>query len=223
VISSHGINPRTVAKIKSSGLGLIDTTCPFVSNAQRIARSLSDSGYDVIIVGERRHPEVRALVDFVSRKAFVVKDKKEAKALRLKRDSRISIIAQTTQSTENFLDVVKAVSTKKPKELKVVNTICRDVEERQEAARELTDKVDAMFVIGGKTSANTRRLFEICSRISKRTRLLETERDLGKVSLKSLRVIGITSGASTPDWMVKRVVEKISNPSRPQKNKRRSG
>jgi len=209
VVSSHGISPKIVDRIKKAGLGLIDTTCPFVLNAQRIAKSLSDSGYDVIIVGEASHPEVKALVDFVSRKVFVVKDKNEAKALKLKPNERVSIIAQTTQSMDNFLDVVRIILDKKPKELKVVNTICRDVEERQETARQLTKEVDAMFIVGGRNSANTKRLFEVCRSISKRTQLLETEKDLKGRLIRSASTIGITSGASTPEWIVERVVKKI--------------
>lgn len=209
VVSSHGISPKIAERIREKGLKLIDTTCPFVLNAQRIAKSLSDSGYSVVIVGDKAHPEVRALVDFVSKRAFVVKDKKEARELKLKPDSRISVIAQTTQSTDNFLDVVKVILGKRPKELKVINTICKDVEERQEAARVLTEEVDTMLVVGGKNSANTKRLFDVCKKISGRVYLLETEDDLKRKSFKPSSAIGITSGASTPDWIVKRVVAKL--------------
>lgn len=210
VASSHGISPKIAGRIKEKRLKLIDTTCPFVLNAQRIARSLSDAGYSVIIVGDANHPEVKALVDFASKDVFVVKDAREARALKLNQNGKFSIISQTTQSTDNFLDAVKAILEKMPKELRVINTICRDVEERQGAARALAKGVDAILVIGGRNSANTKRLFEICKRISGNSHLVETEKELKRSWFKGARVIGITSGASTPDWIVRRVVGKIT-------------
>ena len=122
----------------------------------------------------------------------------------------VSIISQTTQAIYNFLDVAKAILDKRPKELKVINTICKDVEERQEAARSLARKVDTVLVVGGRNSANTRRLFEICKRISKKTYLLETENDINYDWFDFGETVGIVSGASTPDWIVKKVVDKIS-------------
>lgn len=209
VASSHGISPKIAGRIKEKGLKLIDTTCPFVLAAQRIARSLSDAGYNVIIVGDANHPEVKALIDFASKGVFVVKDAREAKALKLNQNEKFSIISQTTQSTDNFLDAVKAILEKMPKELRVINTICRDVEERQDATRALAKGVDAVLVVGGRNSANTKRLFEICKRISGNAHLVETEKELKRSWFKGARVIGVTSGASTPDWIVKRVVDKI--------------
>jgi len=209
VISSHGISPVVSKSIAKRGIKLIDTTCPFVLNAQRIARSLSDASYNVIIVGDAVHPEIKALVDFVSTDVFVVKGESEARALEIDASEKFIILAQTTQSTDNFLDVVRAVSEKKPKELRIFNTICRDAEERQEAARLLAGSVDAMFVVGGKSSANTKRLFEVCKKILNNSHLVETEKDLRKRWLDGARTVGVTSGASTPDWIVKRVVNKI--------------
>jgi len=210
IISSHGLSPDKVNKIKQRGLRIVDTTCPFVANAQGIARSLQRSGYKVIIVGDVKHPEVKALVDFASHKAAVIKDKREAVKLRIKKSDRVGILSQTTQSTANFLEVVKAVEEKKPRELKVVNTICKDAEERQEAARALTDNIDAMIIVGGKNSANTRRLYEVCVSRLKKSYLAQTELDLRKGWFKSISVVGITSGASTPDWVIKRVIQKLA-------------
>ncbi len=209
VISSHGISPAVSKNILKRGIKLIDTTCPFVLNAQRIARSLSEASYNVIIVGDASHPEIKALVDFVSTDVFVVKGELEARALRIDASEKFIILAQTTQSTDNFLDVVRAVSEKRPKELRIFNTICRDAEERQEAARVLAGSVDAMFVVGGRSSANTKRLFEVCKKILNNSHLVETEKDLRKRWFEGARSVGITSGASTPDWIVKKVVNKI--------------
>ena len=209
VISSHGISPRAAADIARRGLDIIDTTCPFVMAAQNITKKLNDEGYTVVIVGNASHPEVKALVDFVSKKVFVVKDKLEAGRLKLKQRDQVSIISQTTQSMANFLDVVTAISKTAPRELRIFNTICKDAEARQDQARRLAKKVDLMLVIGGKDSANTKRLFEVCRKVLTNSHLVETEDDINDRWLKSCKAVGITSGASTPDWEVRRVVDRI--------------
>lgn len=209
VISSHGISPRSAESIRARGARIIDTTCPFVRSAQEIARRLSKDGCVVIIVGDANHPEVKALVDFAPKKVFVVKDKRQAKALGLKRGADVSIISQTTQSMNNFLDVVKVISVKAPGRVRVFNTICRDAAGRQDDAQALAGKVDLMLVIGGRDSANTRRLLQVCRKVLKRSYLIETEKDLNGKWFKGCRRIGITSGASTPDWIIRSVAEKI--------------
>ncbi|MDO8526047.1 MAG: 4-hydroxy-3-methylbut-2-enyl diphosphate reductase [Candidatus Omnitrophota bacterium] len=209
LISSHGLSPKIRSSIMKRGIDIIDTTCPFVLNAQRMARRLSAEGYMVIIVGDARHPEVRALVDFAEAGVFVVKDKFEARPIKLGRDDKVSIISQTTQSKGNFQDVVKVISEKNPKELRVFNTICEDAESRQAQAEALSRQVDLMIVVGGRNSANTKRLFDVCAGDSGRAHLVETEAELDKRWFRPGRSTGITSGASTPEWMVKRVVRKI--------------
>lgn len=205
VISSHGISPKRIEEIKNRSLRLVDTTCPFVRNAQEIARDLSRSGYTVIIVGDADHPEVKALIDFAGDKASVVKDAAGIPALRLKSGERIGILSQTTQSMANFLPVVKAAIASKPGELKVFNTICADAESRQEAARELALKSDLMLIVGGHNSANTKRLLQVCRRMLKNSYLIESSKDLKDVWFKDTITVGITSGASTPDRIVKDV------------------
>lgn len=209
LISSHGISPKVASRIMKRGLRIIDTTCPFVMNAQKVARRLSEEGYSVIIVGDAAHPEVRALVDFVPTGAVVVRDARQAAALKLKKDARVSIISQTTQSTVNFTDAVRAILEKKPKELRVFNTICNDAEERQRLASNLAKKVGLMLIVGGRNSANTRRLFDVCKRVQKNSHLIETDGELKKVWFNKTRSVGIASGASTPDRLVKKVVNKI--------------
>jgi (E)-4-hydroxy-3-methyl-but-2-enyl pyrophosphate reductase len=220
VISSHGISPRIAKSIKDRGIKIIDTTCPFVLKAQKIAKLMSGKGYNVIIVGDAGHPEVRALVDFVSKDAFVVKDPAEAKRLELGKTRKYIAISQTTQSTDNFFKVVDMLLAKKPNELKVFNTICRDAEVRQEAARKLARSQEAMLVVGGKNSANTRRLLEVCQNVLANSHLVETEEDLRKRWFKNTCSVGITSGASTPDWIVRRVVKAVNSKLKVQSSKR---
>ncbi len=215
IISSHGLSPKVARAIRKKGIAIIDTTCPFVLNAQKTAGRLAGEGYLVVIVGDAEHPEMRALVDFIpdgacgKRRVFVVKDRPEAAALKILGDERIAVISQTTQSSKRFADVVNALAEKKPKELRVFNTICNDAEERQRLARRLAAKVDVMLVVGGRHSANTRRLLEVCRNVLKNTHLIETDKELRGAWFKKAGVVGIASGASTPDWIVSRVVKKL--------------
>ena len=203
VVSSHGISPHLTEEISKRPLKLADTTCPFVRKAQGIARSLSTAGYKIIIVGDANHPEVKALVDFAGKKAVVVKDKDGVKALKLKPNEKIGILSQTTQSMDNFLNVVRTVIEARPKELRVINTICKDAEERQGAARTLAGTVDLMLIVGGRNSANTKRLYDVCRQVLEKSYLVETEKDLRGSWFKGAHEVGITSGASTPDWMLR--------------------
>jgi 4-hydroxy-3-methylbut-2-enyl diphosphate reductase len=208
VISSHGLSPKITSSIAKRGIDIIDTTCPFVLNAQKIAGRLSDAGYIVVIVGDAGHPEVKALVDFASNNVCVVRDKAQAGSLRFDGSDKVSVISQTTQSNSNFRDVVKVIARKMPKELRVYDTICNDAQTRQAHARALSRKVDMMLVVGGRASANTKRLLEVCAD-NCRAYLVETEADIKDAWLKAGQAVGVTSGASTPDWIVDRVVEKV--------------
>jgi 4-hydroxy-3-methylbut-2-enyl diphosphate reductase len=206
VISSHGISPKVALGIKRSGLKVIDTTCPFVRNAQRTASRLRSEGYRAVIVGDSGHPEVKALLDFAPKGARVVRDRAGAAALQFgTKRPRISVLSQTTQSSERFLDVVKTILEKRPKELKVCDTICNDADRRQRSARELASRVGLMLVVGGANSANTRRLYEVCRKVLRNTRLIRTESEIKAAWFKGVRSVGITSGASTPDRIVQQV------------------
>ena len=211
VISSHGISPRKAEEIIKSSLKLVDTTCPFVRNAQDMARRLSQEGYRIIIVGDANHPEVRALVDFAGRSVDVVKDAQGLKALHLGKTEKIGILSQTTQAMDNFLPVVRAVIKARPAHLRVFNTICRDAEDRQAAAKDLARDVDVMLIVGGKNSANTKRLLSVCKKILKNSYLVETEKDMKDAWFKEALDVGVTSGASTPDWIVKSVANAVES------------
>lgn len=208
VISSHGISPKVAGDIRRRGLKIIDTTCPFVLNAQRIAEKLCGEGYKVVIVGDSNHPEVRALMDFAPG-SVVVKDAAGAGRLTIGRRDRVSVISQTTQSTENFLETVKAIAAKRPGSFRVVNTICRDAGDRQDAARRLARNADVMLIVGGRESANTRRLYEVSRKVCRNSHHIETEKDIRPEWFKGKRAIGITSGASTPDCIIEKVVKTV--------------
>ncbi|MFH0978848.1 MAG: 4-hydroxy-3-methylbut-2-enyl diphosphate reductase [Candidatus Woesearchaeota archaeon] len=204
IIRSHGASPEVYRKAREKGLRVIDATCPFVKVAHEKIQMLEKEGFLPLIVGEAKHPEVMALRKFV-RKAIVVADASKV-PLSIK-GKRIGVISQTTQPVENF-NTVTEEARKLAKEIKVFNTICSATTIRQEEAKRLAGKVDIMIVVGGYSSANTKKLAELCSRIVE-THQIETAEELKISWLKGKKRIGITAGASTPSEAIQDVESAI--------------
>lgn len=207
IVRTHGVDPEIVFNAKDRGLMVIDATCPFVAKAQQRAADLINGGYKVIIVGERNHPEVAGLLAYANGEAIVIENAEELEDINVM--DRIGVVVQTTQSIENLTHIVEGLLCK-TKELKVFNTICNATSQRQEAARELSEAVDLMLVVGGKNSANTTRLAQICRDNNKRTYHIETADEVERVWLKNIDKIGLTAGASTPDWIVQEVIDRLN-------------
>jgi len=199
--------PQPLADLIAKGFSIIDATCPFVKKAQTIAASLYKDGYQVIILGDRNHPEVKGILGWTGNDALVVENVDEAKNLPL--FPKIGFLAQTTQTKSNFTQVEEVLKSK-TSDLKCVNTICEATKRHQESALELAKKVDLMLVIGGKNSSNTKKLAQICSSGGVPTYHLETADDLIKDIFKGVEKVGITAGASTPDWIIEEVVGKMA-------------
>lgn len=210
VIRSHGIAPGVLENIKNKNLEIINATCPFVKNAQLLAKKLSEQGYKVIIIGDKGHPEVKALRSFSGDKTSVVAGKTDAKKLKLK-GGKIGVIAQTTQSPGNFLEIISELMKKDFNELRIFNTICRDANMRQESTKRYSATNDLVIVVGGKNSANTRRLYEICRSMGTQAHHIEAGREVRNEWLRGKKSIGIVSGASTPRWIVDDVVKRLQN------------
>ncbi len=207
LIRSHGVPPETYNNIKQKGLEYIDATCPFVKEAQDYAKELYLQGYTVVIFGDKNHPEVKAHLGYADYKAYIINSIEGAKKITA---NKIGIISQTTQSAERFAIVVGELS-KNTKELKVFNTICDATEKRQKSAMHLAKISDVIIVIGGKNSANTRKLYEICKQHCKNSYHIETESEIKAQWFKNMGTIGITAGASTPSYMIERVYKHIRN------------
>lgn len=211
VIRSHGVCPSLIKEARKKKIKLVDVTCPYVVKAQNISRSLERQGYQVIIVGEEKHPEVQALKGNAKDKAVVVSSEEDIYELN-KNFSKIGIVAQTTQSRNKYLKIVSQLLIKnKFKEIRIFDTICADTIKRQNSALELAGKVKVMFVLGGKISANTKRLVEICRDTGIPTYHIEESKEIKSSWLKNIKRIGIASGASTPDWIVDKVKKKLEN------------
>ncbi|MDD5086098.1 MAG: 4-hydroxy-3-methylbut-2-enyl diphosphate reductase [Candidatus Omnitrophica bacterium] len=208
IVRAHGFTPQVMRDAEKKGLKIIDTTCVFVRRAQQIAAELSGKGYTVVITGERNHPEMISLAGFAGDKVLIVSNHKEARALEL--DGKfVGILSQTTQSRAFFDEVVHILETKPLRELRVADTICAGLQKTQDAAKELAREVDVMLVLGGRMSSNTKRLYEACKTVNKRSYHIETEKDLLLSIVKGAKSVGITAGASTPDWIIESVKHAI--------------
>lgn len=208
IISSHGAGAKLKDKKNKSNLRVIDATCPFVKRIQRHVKTLYRDGYRVIIIGKKMHPEVKALLDFTDGKGMVIKDAREAERIDLN-GSKIGVVSQSTYSQSAFLEIVSILLQKPFLELRIFNTICKDTIKRQNIARRLANDVDVMIIIGGRDSANTRRLAEICRESKRKVHYIEESSEIDPSWLKDRNSVGIASGASTPDWVVKDVIKKI--------------
>ena len=208
VIPSHGLSPAIVQDAREKGLSLVDATCPHVTRVQREVANAHRGGHFVVLVGDQLHPEVRAVIPFAVGGIAVVSEACEATAIELPQ-APITVVAQTTQTASTVEAVVDALAAR-GKQVRLVNTICPATSLRQEAARVLAREVDLMVVIGGRTSANTMRLAEVCSDTGVRVLKIEKADELDIEAVRASGTIGVTAGASTPSWVIEEVMDAMN-------------
>lgn len=206
IIRCHGIDPKIILEAKNRGLKVIDATCPYVRKVQDKASLLVREGYFLVILGERGHPEINGIVACAAGEHIVLESVDEVDHLPRRR--KVGLVVQTTQSQSNLAALVSELI-KRVGELRVYNTICNATMLRQRSALELARKTDLMLVVGGRNSANTTRLAEICKGVNAHTFHVETAEEIEEQLFREVRTVGITAGASTPDWIIEEVVEKI--------------
>jgi 4-hydroxy-3-methylbut-2-enyl diphosphate reductase len=206
IIRSHGVPPLIYQGAEEKSIQIVDATCPFVQKAQRLAAESAQSGQQVIVVGDKAHPEVQGILGWAGEGAIAIQTVEEAKALPVY--PHLAVLAQTTQLAENFESIVQELRFH-TEDFTVHNTICNATAERQKSARKLAETVDVMVVVGGRNSANTRKLASICTE-STQTYLIETAEELEKVWFQGAEIAGLTAGASTPDWIIEEVYTKMS-------------
>ena len=214
IISAHGVGPDIFERAKEKCVKVIDTTCPWVKNAHEFARDLSKKGYSIIIVGDKNHTEVKGIAKWVvdQDNVIVLENASSLNDIKDIESSKIAIIAQTTQAEENFEEVVNAVKVKFPqKEIVVRNTICGATQRRQSCAIKLAKDSDIMIIIGDKKSANTKRLKELCEKTGVLTFQISSKEDLDKNWFVGKERVGITAGASTPEYIISEVVDAIQS------------
>lgn len=209
ILPSHG-SPRSAREAgKKKRLTLVDVTCPYVASVQKICRTLFEKGEKVVIVGDRDHPEIRALKDLAP-SAMVIESASQVGENAFAH-CKAGFISQTTQSREKFFSVVSRILEKNHSgcEFHIYNTICLDTSKRQEEVKQLAGEVDVLLVIGSRTSANTKRLLRLGRKVNKRTFLAENEGHVRPAHIARARTIGIITGASAPNWLVTSVVKRI--------------
>jgi 4-hydroxy-3-methylbut-2-enyl diphosphate reductase len=210
VTSSHGVSPDLENLIKAKNIKVINTTCPSVRRAQVAARRLADEGFFVIIYGNAEHPEVKGILGWAKGKGLATLDEKPVAALDPK-PRRIGILSQTTQVPAHFAEFTKKIidlALTKDSEVRIIDTICHDIPDRQAAALELAHRADLMVVVGGRSSANTNRLAELCAEVTE-THLIETADEIQPAWLKGKNLIGVTAGTSTAEESVEEVMKRL--------------
>ena len=206
MIRAHGVPKRIIETIKGMGLECVDATCPFVKRIHNIVEKESAAGKKIVIIGNAGHPEVEGIMGWSKEPATVIESLEEARSFTCEEDAEICVVSQTTFNYNKFQDMVE-IFREKGYNVIVVNTICNATEERQTEAKEIAAKVDVMIVIGGKHSSNTRKLYEICMQECANTYFIQTLDDLHLDLPKSVRQVGITAGASTPN----NIIEEVQN------------
>ncbi len=208
LLRTHGVAPSVYEEAESRGFHTYDCTCPKVQHVQKIAKRHADDGYQVVILGDKNHPEVMGIVGWTGDTAIVFFNMDELKSLSLK-NKKICLVSQTTEKLERFEDAVAYLKSLELDDLVVFNTICAATRDRQHDASELAKEADLMIVIGGYNSANTRKLVSICEDAGAVTKHVEKASDLLPEWFDGVKLTGLTAGASTPDWIIREVIDKM--------------
>jgi len=206
IVRTHGIVKDELKKLHERGVDVIDATCPFVTKPQEIAEEMSEAGYDVVIFGDALHPEIKGVESYAQNGAFIVTNIDELKKLKLK--DKIALISQTTRKVEEYMEIANYLIPRY-KEVRVFNTICNATFENQLAVRDISEVADVMIIIGGKNSSNTKQLFYIAKEKCSDSYHIEDESELDFTWFENKEFCGISAGASTPDWIIKNVIDAI--------------
>jgi len=207
VVRTHGIPKDELEQLHDRNVNVIDATCPYVTKPQQICEEMSKQGYDIIIFGDEKHPEIKGVKSYAKHGAYVVTEVAELEELSLK--EHVAVVAQTTRKVDEYLKITDYLIPRH-KEVRVFNTICNATFENQDAVRKLSKEADVMVVIGGKNSSNTKQLHSIAKRNCSDSYLIECADDLDASWFAGKDLCGISAGASTPDWIIQEVVDRLN-------------
>lgn len=209
VIRAHGVTPEVQRELEEKASKVVDATCPFVTKVQKLASRAAAKDQHVVVVGNPDHPEMVGVFGYAPEHTFVVND--AAEVANLPRLRNPLVVSQTTIKLQSFLDAAEAVKAKTDDEVQIVNTICSATRDRQDAARALAGEVEAFYIIGGRHSSNSRKLVAVCKEQCEKSFLIETEDEIDPNDLKNVETVGVTAGASTPEWLIKKVVQRLED------------
>lgn len=210
IFTAHGVGPNIYEKAKLRGLNIVDASCPKVVQVQRLAKTYAEKGWQVIIFGDKGHKEVKGIKEWSNGKGTIIGSLKEAKKIKIDKTKKHCLITQTTQNSKEFHEIRKYFSKRLPIFL-YFKTICESTNSRQREIRKLAKSSDMVVVIGGKHSANSKRLWEISKSINPRSYFVENEKELKKEWTKNAGKIAISAGASTPEWIINKIADKIKS------------
>jgi 4-hydroxy-3-methylbut-2-enyl diphosphate reductase len=214
VIRAHGVTPDVQRELEEMASKVVDATCPFVTRVQKLAARAAAADRHVVIVGAPDHPEMIGVKGYAPDHAFIIRDETEVDTLpRLRRPL---VVSQTTIKSKTFFDTADAIKSKTDDDVEIVNTICSATRDRQEAARALAGMVDAFYIIGGRHSSNSVKLLAVCKEQCEKSFLIETEDEINAGDLTGAEKVGVTAGASTPDWLIKKIVKHLEDIGREQ-------
>lgn len=206
LVRAHGVRPEMFDQLRATGADVYDATCPLVRKVQKIIMKYGNDGYDIVIVGDDHHAEVAGLRGYAAGRCFVVANEKEAEELPT--FDKVCVVSQTTQNDDTFARTVDIIK-QKARLIRSTNTVCEPTRDHQRETIDLARRVDLMVVVGGRHSANTCRLADLAAQEGPRVLHIETEAELKHSDFSDCNAVGVTAGASTPEWMINRVVEKI--------------
>lgn len=209
VIRAHGVTPDVQRELEEKASKVVDATCPFVTRVQKLAARAAAADRHVIVVGSPDHPEMIGVKGYAPNHAFVIRDESEVASLPKLR--RPLVVSQTTIKAKTFFDTAEAVKLKTDDGVEVVNTICSATRDRQDAARALAGMVDAFYIIGGRHSSNSVKLLAVCKEQCEKSFLIETEDEIDPKDIAGANRVGVTAGASTPEWLIQRIVKHLED------------
>lgn len=208
LVRAHGTSSKILKKAREHGYKIIDATCPMVKEIHRIAKENEKKGYKIIIIGDKKHDEVRGILGQLKKRALVIDEIKNVPLKSLSKIKKGAVIVQSTQNLDKTLSTVKILK-KTIKELKFFNTICKPTQTKQEEIKILPLKNEAMVIVGSKTSANTKRLYEISKSLNKKSYWITSKKDLKRIWFRNVKKVGVAAGASTPDYTTKDIIKHI--------------
>ena len=208
VIRAHGVGPNLISALEDRGVDIVNATCPYVEKIQRLVCEKHKDGHQIIIIGDKNHPEIIGINGWCDNSAFIIENEEQVNSLP-NTQSSVCIVAQTTFIREKWEKIIQSLNKRFENVLKF-DTICNATDKRQAEAEKISKEVDLVLVIGGENSSNTNKLYEICKANCEETFKIQTASDIPPVDIKKIKIIGITAGASTPDWVIKEVIHKMS-------------
>lgn len=209
VIRAHGVTPQVQKELEEKASKVVDATCPFVTRVQKLAARAAAADRHVVVIGNPDHPEMIGVKGYAPDHAFVIRDETEVASLPKLR--KPLVVSQTTIKAQTFFDTAEAVKSKTDDGVEVINTICSATRDRQEAARALSGMVDVFYIIGGRHSSNSVKLLAVCKEQCEKSFLIETEDEINPDDIRGANRVGVTAGASTPEWLIQRIVRHLED------------